>query len=272
MPRVRVNGISLYYELHGAGDPIAVIAGYGASSEMINDEIHGLTRTNTVLLFDNRGVGRSDQPDEAYTIRTMADDLAGLLDTLGLDATHVFGISMGGMIAQEFALTYPERVKTLILRSTICSWPRVVTEVPDFLERCMDADLAVMSADEARAYQEWLWSVLYTPEQIEANRTQNLNVVALRYPTPRHTFRRQAEAIMGHDAYDRLPQIQVPTLVITGARDRLVSVDNGRILAERIPNAQLLIYPDEGHGFSPATWKVMVVAIGTLLFERFGKA
>jgi pimeloyl-ACP methyl ester carboxylesterase len=191
----------------------------------------------------------------------MADDLAGLLDALGFDATHVFGISMGGMIAQEFALTYPEKVMTLILRSTICGWPRVVTEVPDFLERCVDADLAAMSAGEAREYQEWLWSVLYTPEQIEANRTQNLNVVALRYPTPRHTFRHQADAIMGHDAYNRLSHIQAPTLVINGSRDRLVPVENARVLVERIPNAQLLIYPDEGHSFSPATWKAMAVSI-----------
>jgi pimeloyl-ACP methyl ester carboxylesterase len=268
MPRVKVNGVSLYYELHGTGEPIAMIAGYGASSESwcaLPAGICDLTCTNTVLLFDNRGTGRSDHPDTAYTIRTMADDLVGILDTLTIDATHVLGISMGGMIAQELALTYPEKVKTLILRSTLCSWPSLVTEVPDFLERCVAADLTVMSAAEARAFQEWVWSVIYTPEQIDANRAQLHNVVTVQYPTPRHTFRRHADAIMSHDVYDRLPQIQASTLVIHGARDRLVSPENARVLAERIPNAQLLIYPHDGHSFSPATWNEMAVAIQTFI-------
>lgn len=114
---------------------------------------------------------------------------------------------MGGMIAQEFALTYPETATTLILRSTFCSWPRVVTEDPDFLERCVDADLATMSAAESRAFQEWLWSVTYPPEYVETKRAQFLS--ALRYPTLRHTIRRQADAIVGHDTHDRIPNAQL---------------------------------------------------------------
>jgi pimeloyl-ACP methyl ester carboxylesterase len=109
MPVAKVGEIELYYEIHGSGDPMVLIMGYGAHSGgwlAIRDK---LAKELRLIIFDNRGTGRSQKPDIPYTPQMMAEDVIGLLDTNGIERAHVFGVSMGGMIAQEFALTYPNR-------------------------------------------------------------------------------------------------------------------------------------------------------------------
>lgn len=126
MPTVRVIDINIYYEIHGQGEPLVMIAGYGDDSSIWFRQVPGLSKEYEVIIFDNRGTGRSSKPDALYTIRMMADDLAGLMDAIGIQVAHIYGHSTGGMIAQEFALCYPKKVKTLILACTVAPGAPVV--------------------------------------------------------------------------------------------------------------------------------------------------
>src|SRR5262245_54107488 len=118
MPRIEINDINLYYEIHGEGAPLLLIYGLAGRGAGFARQIPALSERFRVIIFDNRGVGETDQPEEPYSIPQMADDAAGLLDALGIESAHVFGVSMGGMIAQELALRYPDSVKKLALGCT----------------------------------------------------------------------------------------------------------------------------------------------------------
>lgn len=113
-----VNGINLYYESHGKGEPLLLIEGLGYSSWMWYRQIPEFAKKYRVIAFDNRGVGLTDKPDSEYTIELMADDAASLLLSLGIESAHVLGVSMGGYIAQSLATRHPDKVKSLILACT----------------------------------------------------------------------------------------------------------------------------------------------------------
>ena len=132
MPYVHANGINIYYEEHGTGEPLVLIMGFTVSSVGWHWNIPDFAKQFRVIAFDNRGVGQSDKPDVPYSMAMFADDTAGVLAGLGIDKAHIFGISMGGMIAQEFALRYPQRVKTLTLGCTNCGGSQtVLSKDPD---------------------------------------------------------------------------------------------------------------------------------------------
>jgi len=248
MPTVHVGDINIYYESHGDGEPLLLIMGYGQYSALWAPLIRDLSPEYRVISFDNRGTGRSDKPDIPYTMKVMADDAKGLLDAIGIDLAHVFGMSMGGMIAQEFALNYPGKLKSLILGCTHYGGTKMVMPSQEALAFLLGPETAKLPVEErARQTVRWLW----TQEYIDNNpRAVELFVaVTTEYPTPLHGYRCQAKAIMGHDTYDRLPRITTPTLVISGDADRLIPAENSRILSSRIPNAELVILENSGHGF-----------------------
>jgi 3-oxoadipate enol-lactonase len=131
MSMAKVGDINLYYEIHGKGEPLVLIMGYGLRGGHWLDMQDKLTREYRVIVIDNRGTGQSDKPEIPYTANMMAGDVAGLLDVLGIDAANVFGYSMGGSIAQEFALNYPHRLNSLILGATHCGGFKSVTPTQD---------------------------------------------------------------------------------------------------------------------------------------------
>jgi pimeloyl-ACP methyl ester carboxylesterase len=124
MPFHRVNGIQIYFEEHGQGEPLLLIQGLGYPSGMWFLQIPALSRHFRTIVFDNRGVGKTDKPDEPYSVPLMASDAAGLLAALGIQKTHVVSVSLGGYIAQELALNHPDRVDRLVLMATSCGSPR----------------------------------------------------------------------------------------------------------------------------------------------------
>jgi pimeloyl-ACP methyl ester carboxylesterase len=134
MPFQRVNGIQIYYEEHGKGDPLLLIQGLGYPSGMWFLQIPALARNFRTIVFDNRGVGRTDKPDEEYSIPLMASDAAGLLHALGIKKAHVVGVSLGGYIAQELALSQPDLVDRLVLLATSCGGPEYVELTQAFWE------------------------------------------------------------------------------------------------------------------------------------------
>lgn len=247
MPTVHVEDVGLYFEAHGEGPELLMINGLRSSVEMWSPFWKRLGADHRILLFDNRGVGRSTVPERPFTIRTMVDDAAGLLDALGVSRASVFGASMGGQIAQGLALDHPEKVRALVLGMTTCGGPHAVPPAPEMLARL--ARLA--NPPEGTSAMELMWSVLYTPEFLAAHRAElEREAAAVRFPTTPLGYRRQAEASLRFNVYDRLPEIRAPTLVLAGSRDALIPPGNAAILADRIPGARLHIFEGAGHGFT----------------------
>jgi pimeloyl-ACP methyl ester carboxylesterase len=249
MPIVKVGDINIYYEIHGKGEPLVLIYGYVGHSRLWFRQISVLSKKYQVIAFDNRGVGRSDKPDIPFTMRMMAGDIAGLLDVIGIDAAHVFGISMGGMIAQHFALNYPQRVISLILGCTTCGGIHMIQPEPESMAALFDFERMKKMTPEEVVRQAMPFC--YSQKFIEENPDVVNERVAkqLEYPTPPHGATRQAGAILGHDTYELLPRMKLPTLVITGDNDRLIPAENSRILASRISDVELVVLKGLGHEF-----------------------
>ncbi len=247
MPHLNSNGVNLYYEEHGKGEPLILIMGFTVSSIGWHWTVPTFAQHFRTIVFDNRGVGQSDKPDAPYSMQMFADDTAGLLDGLDVDQAHVFGISMGGMIAQEFALRHSKRVKTLTLGCTHCGGANaVLSKDPDVLNMLNNIE----SVDVQQAALA-MTKVAVTPWFMQKHMDMliQLNQMSMQHPTPKHGMVRQMQAIQGHDTYERLPQLAVPTLVVTGKEDGLVPPENSVTLAQRIPNADLALFSNASHMF-----------------------
>jgi pimeloyl-ACP methyl ester carboxylesterase len=249
MPTAKVGDINIYYEVHGKGEALVLIMGYTANTAWWFRQVPAFSRQYRVVAFDNRGSGQSDKPDAPYTMEMMAGDLAELLEAIGINAAHLFGVSMGGMIAQHFALRYPERVRSLILGCTLCGGPHAIMPDAEAMTFLFDFEHMQKLTPEERV-REWI-PFLVSQKFIDKNPALIQEVMAkmMEHLAPIHGAMRQAQAITGHDTYERLPEIRVPTLVIAGDADRLIPVENSRILASRIPRSQLVILKNMGHGF-----------------------
>lgn len=250
MPKISVGDINIYYEVQGNGETIALVMGLGGGLPWMFRQVQAFSKQYQVVAFDNRGTGGSDAPDIPYTMEMMAGDLAGLLETIGVKTAHVFGISMGGMIAQHFAILYPEKVKSLILGATTCGGTQRITPDMEAIKVLFDMERMQRLTPEERAMETLPF--VFSQEFINDNQglIHQLLAKMVGHVTPLHGYMRQAAAIMGHDAYERLPEIKVPTLVIAGDADKLVPVENARLIAYRIPNAELVILKKMGHGFN----------------------
>lgn len=246
MPKVRVGDINLFYEAQGEGEPLLLIYGLAGRGNGFVYQTAELSKHFRTITFDNRGVGDSDQPDEPYSIVQMADDAAGLLDALGIESANVFGISMGGMIAQELTLRHPQKVRKLALGCTHCGIkhclpsPAWVTEI----FKSLPGKPREQVVRECAAFN-------YSPHTIKHNPQLIESLVPLFVDNRQRlkTYLNQLGAVYGFDAYDRLPQIDAPTLVLTGADDALIPPGNAKIIAERIPNARLIEFTEAGHLF-----------------------
>lgn len=246
MSTVKVNDINIYYEVHGEGAPLVLIAGLGLDVTGWMFQTPDFSRKYRVIVFDNRGAGRTDAPDTPYSVEMMADDTAGLLDALGIEKAHILGVSMGGYIAQEFALKHPQRVKSLILATTGAIVLSLAKYVVDTWIRM--AQEGVSQEILIRDLLPWLFTEKFfeNPEQAQMATDAML---ANPYPQPTYAFARQAAAIMEHDTRNRIGQITAPTLVLVGREDLLCPVKLSEELAASIPNAELVILDGGGHGF-----------------------
>jgi 3-oxoadipate enol-lactonase len=247
MTLIPVGDIELDYERSGEGPPLLMIMGMSGTSLSWGEPfLSDLRRDFDLIAYDHRGVGASSQLDGPVTIREMAQDAAGLLATLELDSAHVLGISMGGMIAQELALAAPERIRTLTLGCTYCGGEGSSLAAPAALQRLSEA---MMSGDRERALRA-SWEINVSPAFADdADAYARFVAIAMRRAVSVPVIMAQMQACAAHDTNARLGQIELPTLVVHGTVDELLPVQNGRLIAERIPGAQLEILDEVGHLF-----------------------
>ncbi|MGA2356487.1 MAG: alpha/beta hydrolase, partial [Terriglobales bacterium] len=195
------------------------------------------------IALDNRGVGSSDVPPGPYSIATMASDAAAVLDAAGVPRAHVFGVSMGGMIAQEFALQYPERTRALILGCTSPGGPSAVRAEKKVSDILFARGMTLEQAREAML--PYIYDASTPREKIEEDLA-----LRRRYLPTQAGYTAQLQAILAWQGYDRLSEIKAPTLVIHGNSDALVPPANGKLIAERIPSAKLVMLDHASHLFT----------------------
>jgi pimeloyl-ACP methyl ester carboxylesterase len=260
MPQAEIDTLQLHYDIHGDGEPLLMVMGLGSSSASWHpDLIERLASSFRVITYDNRGTGLSDKPDIPYSLEMFAHDAIGLLDALKLGRVHLFGVSMGGMIAQEIALRYAPRLQTLTLGCTTFGGRNAVPPPAESIK--------LLTAPREGASEEEIirrgWPLAYTPSYIQHHRDELEAAIPrlLAHPTPVFAYKRHLDATYGLKTYDRLPQIKTPTLVVTGAEDVLIPAKNSEILAARIPGAKLHIIPNSGHAFFNETRAEFIKAI-----------
>lgn len=246
MPAAAVPGAVIHYEAEGEGPPLLLMRGYGSHSGWWEPSfLQALRERFRVIVYDHRGTGLSEHLRGDYTIRVLADDAACLLACLDAGPAHVFGLSMGGMVAQELALDYPARVDRLVLGATHCGGRRVVMPPPEV------ASLLASRSGGTEVSDEWLRTVFspgFSWRCVEATRAY-LARAAVR-PVPPEVVRLQAGAVAAFDTWERLPGICAPTLVLHGEYDLIVPSANARVLGERIPGARVVVLKGMGHDFT----------------------
>jgi pimeloyl-ACP methyl ester carboxylesterase len=240
-----VNGdVRIAYEARGHGEPLLLVHGLGYDRRGWGPLPDLLAEEFRVLLVDNRGVGESDFPPGPYTVAEMASDAVAVLDAEGLERVHVLGVSLGGYIAQEIALSHRGRLDRLVLCSTSCAGPNQhpmpAAGVEAFgrfpaMEREAGLRLMVENSLGARAVCE-------RPELVD-----EVYAYRLECAPPLEAWRAQLDAALAFDSFERLPEIAAPTLVLHGTADTVIDARNGELLAERIPDARLHLVPDRGH-------------------------
>ncbi len=247
MPSVDASGTELYYERAGAGPPLLAIQGMSATHLAWGQPfLEALEASFDTIVFDNRGIGRSGEAQLPFEIRDLAGDVAGLLDVLELENAHVVGISMGGMIAQELALAHPERIRTLTIGASYCGGPEGTLMAPEDLQML---GAAFASGDREQVFRA-MWEINLSPGfREDESRYGAFAEMGSALPAPQPVVLQQMRACGAHDTHDRLAQIDLPTLVIHGDADRLLTYPNGRQIAALIPGARLETLEGVGHMF-----------------------
>lgn len=242
MPDVISNGITIHYEERGNGDPLILIMGLGAPGSRWEDHVACYEKHFQCILMDNRGAGGSDKPKGPYTTKMMADDTAGLMQELGIENARVAGVSMGSAIAQELALSYPKKVRNLVL---ISSWSRCDKYTQTVFEQFKKMRSLTSPADFTQLLQLWIASALYYEEHF-VEMVQDQNKAQEDY-MPLEAFQAQCDACGSHNAFDRLDKITIPTLLTIGDADIFTPLRLTAEMHERMPHSEMLVFPGKGH-------------------------
>ncbi|MFB7864259.1 alpha/beta fold hydrolase [Streptomyces sp. NPDC056069] len=233
------DGTALAYQHRGEGPPLVLLAGQANDHHWWDDVREDFHATHSTLTLDARGTGDSDKPRGPYSTRQFADDVIAVLDALGIERADVYGTSMGGRVAQWIAIAHPRRVRRLVLGCTSPGGPRAV-------ERDATVRRALARPD-ADAVRLTLADLMYSPAWRAAHPGPYRTLGDPRMPA--HARHAHLLASNGHDAWDALPRIAAPTLVLHGDQDRLTPPDNLPLLASRIPGALTHLFPGARHAY-----------------------
>lgn len=244
MPTARHRHMQIYWESAGSGPPVLLIGGQSMTLDAWWRTVPTLAESFQVLTFDNRDIGRSGYWPLPYLVSQMAGDAIGVLDAAGVESAHIYGISLGGMVAQEVALRYPDRVDALVLGATTAGGAEAVLADPEPLG--FFVRVGAMAPEEAE------WAAVPYSYAVRTRRHHGDRIaedIARRVQneiTPL-AYLHQVAAAATHNTAVRLRQIHAPTLVLHGAEDRIMPPENAHRLARAIPHAELSIWPDAGH-------------------------
>jgi pimeloyl-ACP methyl ester carboxylesterase len=241
MPIGKANGININYKTAGQGEPLVMIMGLSSDQSGWRSQVPFFKKHYQVVTFDNRGVGKSDKPAGPYTIRMMADDTIALMDYLNLKKANILGASMGGMIAQEIAINYTERVSKLVLACTFACKDEVSGDTAE------QAELVNLSPHKMVARM----AKLAVNKPFYQFVISNLTMIQASFisASAKVGLKGQVEACNNHNTLDRLPLIKAPTLVIVGTKDRLINPVSSEVIARNIPGATLIKIEEGSHMF-----------------------
>jgi len=250
MPKIKTNGIELYYEISGAGKSLVLISGLGYTLWQWYRMVPYLAEHFRVITFDNRGVGQSDQPAGPYSAQQLAADTVGLLNELGIEKASILGHSMGGFVAQAIALDYPRTVENLILCSTNFGGPNHIPITEEAMKVLSD-----VSSDALTRFRNGL-VVSTAPDWAEKHPDIIQQWVAWRLANPIEPAAYQAQFAIGlgllseSAAFEsRLPQLDIPTLILFGSDDKVVPPENAALLSGKIASSKVVLFPNAGHFF-----------------------
>ncbi len=244
------DGLKLRYEIRGNGEPVALIMGFSGSGRGWGEPFLKLMEARfKIFVIDNRGTGESDKPAAEFTLGDLAEDIAAVLDHAKTPRAHIFGISMGGMIAQEFALGYPERARGLVLGCTNCGSSHSIAADPAALANLIPAPGMDPIEAARRAFSVACGKAFLNSEAGQAILNQAI-VEMGNYPiTPLDTLMRQGQAVARFDSFARLGQIKSPTLIIHGDDDSIVPYPNAEVLHGAIAGSKKHTLKAAGHMF-----------------------
>jgi pimeloyl-ACP methyl ester carboxylesterase len=248
MSKARVGDLEMAYRIDGSGEPVILIGGFCMVKESWELQISGLSKHFRVVSFDNRGVGETTVPGEPFTVADMAADTVGLMDALDIDSANVFGVSMGGLIAQVLALDYPDRVEKVILGCTTHGGRHAVQPEREVMQLLAKASDPALRAEEAvRTRLPVVLADRFIREEPE--RVEEFVQLSVRHwPTPEGAAG-QMGALGVFNVKRRLAEIRCPVLAITGSEDRMMPPENSGLLADGIEGALHYTVDGAGHSF-----------------------
>jgi pimeloyl-ACP methyl ester carboxylesterase len=244
MPYLDRGDAQLWWEAEGEGEPLLLIQGLGYPSDMWYRLLPELTSQFRTIRFDNRGVGRTGVPPGPYPIDLMAADALAVLTAAGEETAHVFGVSMGGFIAQQVVLSAPERVRSLILGCTATGGPEMVAAEPEAMEMVMAR--ATMTPEDAAEVAIPFVYAKGTPRSVI---DEDFAVRMVRPTSPEGYTNQVVGVSTWEGGAARLAAVQVPTLVLHGTEDRLVNPANAEVLGRAIPGARVEMIEGASHVF-----------------------
>lgn len=238
------NGCQIYYQIKGEGTPLILLMGFGADGDVWEKHLAVYEKHFKCIVLDNRGVGKSGQPQGPYSTTMMADDTIAVMDHLNIESAQVAGISMGGAIAQSLALNHPNRVSSLCLIST---WPIFNNYATTVYENLKKIRRTASPDDFMELLQLWIFAPPYYDDNLGELKEGQQGAAKNETPQTEAGFDGQLDACIGHNAVPRLHEIQVPTLITIGMMDIFTPPAFSDILHEKISGSHIERFPTGGH-------------------------
>jgi pimeloyl-ACP methyl ester carboxylesterase len=252
-----INGIKICYEIKGQGEPLILVHGFGATKEVWIAQFEPLAEHFKAIKFDNRGAGKSERPDEPYNMEMFADDIAGLMEHLNIEKAHIMGWSLGGMIVQQFALKYPEKINKIVLINTLPKWPGDEkgiemyknSQIDRYHKKLEDPKEAFFDGAKLGFSRKFRKEMRENPDKkffglFSAN--DLIEDTAINPSTPQD-IKNQAHALGSFDVLDKLSNIKNETLILTADKDRQTPKIMNEKIHEEIPNSEIIVFEGVGH-------------------------